>query len=259
MALSYTMDKIGPMARSAEDCAIVLTAISGHDAGDVASLADGEARFARAAASPRLRVGRVTNAWGNVQPDIAAITERAFSELRSAGAEIVDVALPDGPWEMAAAVTIQVEGGSAFDSFIDSGQLAELTDPGSRVGGYINQTISGADYVRAQRLRSVVQQKMDALFERVDVLAAASLPIAATTMEANLETDLMFSDPLGGIGNFCGLPAISVPSGFTSKNLPAGIQFVGRVLDDAKCVAAAEMFQSRTEWHRKRPRLRGTA
>ncbi len=91
------------------------------------------------------------------------------------------------------------------------------------------------------------------MFDTVDVLAAASLPVAATTMETNLETDLAFSDPLGAIGNFCGLPAVSVPSGFTSKKLPVGIQFVGRVLDDDVVIAAAKLFQSKTNWHEQRP------
>jgi aspartyl-tRNA(Asn)/glutamyl-tRNA(Gln) amidotransferase subunit A len=72
-------------------------------------------------------------------------------------------------------------------------------------------------------------------------------------METNIETELAFADPLGGIGNFCGLPAISVPSGFTSKGLPIGVQFVGRPFDDAKVVAAATRFQSLTEWHRHKP------
>ncbi len=252
MALSYSMDKIGPMARSAADCATVLDAISGHDAGDRGSLAESDAKFVHQRTTRRLRIGRVTNAWTSVDPEIAAITERAFTVLREAGATIVDVKLPEGPWEMAAGVTIQVEGASAFDTLIDSGRLAQLTDPGSRIGGYVNQTVSGADYLRAQRIRSIIQQKMDAMFQDVDVLAAASLPIAATTMETNLETDLAFSDPLGGIGNFVGLPAISVPSGFTAKKLPAGFQFVGRVLEDSTVVAAAELFQSRTKWHLER-------
>jgi aspartyl-tRNA(Asn)/glutamyl-tRNA(Gln) amidotransferase subunit A len=99
----------------------------------------------------------------------------------------------------------------------------------------------------------VLQEKMDAMFDTVDVLAAASLPIVATPMEANLEKDFNFADPLGGIGNACGLPAISVPSGFTSKNLPAGIQFVGRALDDNAVIAAARLFQSKTNWHRRTP------
>ena len=74
-------------------------------------------------------------------------------------------------------------------------------------------------------------------------------------MDANIETELAFADPLGGIGNFCGLPAISVPCGLTSKNLPAGIQFVGRAFDDAKVLAAAINFQSLTQWAERRPSL----
>jgi aspartyl-tRNA(Asn)/glutamyl-tRNA(Gln) amidotransferase subunit A len=253
MALSYSMDKIGPMARSAADCAAVLNAISGHDAGDRGSLPDASAKFSYEPPMRRLRIGRVTNAWTSIGPEIGAITARAFAAMKDAGAEIVDVTLPDGPWEVAAGVTIQVEGASAFDTLIDAGGLTRLTDPGSRIGGYVNQTVSGADYLRAQRLRLVIQQKMDAMFDDVDLLAAASLPIAATSMDTNLETDLAFSDPLGGIGNFVGLPAISVPSGFTSKRLPAGIQFVGRVLDDSLVIAAAEEFQRLTKWHLERP------
>ncbi len=256
MALSYSMDKIGPMARSAEDCGAILGVLAGHDAADRHSLPEEEARFTYDRKSRALRIGRVTNAWGtSMQPEIARVTDAAFATLRDAGATIVDVQLPDGPWEMAAAVTIQVEGASAFDDFIESGRVGELTDPGSRIGGYISKTISGADYHRAQRLRAVLQQKIDAMFDDVDVLAAASLPIVATPIEANLETDFAFSDPLGGIGNACGLPAISVPSGFTAKNLPVGIQFVGRAMEDDTVVAAARMFQEKTEWHRRHPPL----
>jgi aspartyl-tRNA(Asn)/glutamyl-tRNA(Gln) amidotransferase subunit A len=255
MALSYSMDKIGPMARSAEDCGFILAALAGHDKGDAHSLADDDARFGYQREPRKLRIGRVTNAWASMQPEIETITNAAFRTLESAGATIVDVALPEGPWEMAAGVTIQVEGGTAFDSFIETGRVAELEDPGSRLGGYINRTITGADYVRAQRLRAVLQVRMEQLLVNVDVLAAASLPLAATPMTANLETDLAFSDPLGGIGNFCGLPGISLPSGFTSKNLPAGIQFVGKPLDDNAVLAAARLFQSKTDWHRRHPKL----
>jgi len=237
MALSYSMDKIGPMARSADDCGLVLSAMSSF-------------RYTRA---PRkLRIGWVTNAWKDVQPDIARITSDALNVLRG-NATVSEIALPEGPWEIAAGTTISVEGASAFDSLIQSGRVSELVDALGRIGGYVNSTISGADYVRAQRIRTLLKAKMAELFKGVDVLAAASLPVAATTMETNLEVDLAFSDPLGGIGNFCGLPAISVPSGFTSKGLPAGIQFVGAVNDDDAVLAAANLFQSHTNWHTKTP------
>ena len=237
MALAYSMDKIGPMARTADDCGLVLAELSSF-------------KYTRAPRS--LRIGWVTNAWKDVQPDIAKITNDALDVLK-AHAKVEDVALPEGPWEIAAGVTISVEGASAFDMLIEPGRLNELTDPLGKIGGYVNATISGADYVRAQRIRTILRKKMDDMFKNVDVLAAASLPVAATTMETNLETDLAFADPLGGIGNFCGLPAISVPSGFTSKGLPAGIQFVGKFGDDDAVLAAANVFQLNTQWHTKVP------
>ncbi|HEY2325625.1 MAG TPA: amidase [Thermoanaerobaculia bacterium] len=255
MALSYSMDKIGPLARCAADCAIVLEEISGHDSNDTGSLQDNEAFFRYAKPQHPLRIGVLTNAWKDVNPEIAKITSDAIAVLRNAGAAATEAALPEGPWEAAAGVVISVEGASAFDTLIESGRVAELTDPLGKIGGYINQTIPGSDYERALRIRTVIQRKIDELFTRFDVLAAASLPIAATPMTTNLETDLSFADPLGGIGNFCGLPALSVPSGFTSKNLPAGIQFIGRALDDDAVVAAAELFQSKTNWHRRHPQL----
>jgi aspartyl-tRNA(Asn)/glutamyl-tRNA(Gln) amidotransferase subunit A len=237
MALAYSMDKIGPMARTADDCGIVLQAISNFE-------------YRRA---PRtLRIGWVTNAWKDVQPDIQRLTADALGVLR-AHAKVDEIALPEGPWEVAAGTTISVEGASAFDSLLESGRVFQLTDPLGKLGGFVNATISGADYVRAQRIRSILRKKMDELFTHVDVLAAASLPVVATTMETNLETDLAFADPLGGIGNFCGLPAISVPSGFTSKGLPAGIQFVGRVNDEDAVLTAANLFQANTQWHTKTP------
>ena len=253
MALAYSMDKIGPMARSAEDCALILHAIAGHDADDSGSLPDAQAKFTYAAPTKPLRIGWLTNAWKDIDHDVRQLTDLALNLLNHAGATIQNATLPEGPWEAAAGVTISVEGASAFESLIESGRVAELTDPLSRIGGYINMTVPGTDYERAQRLRSIITRKMDELFENVDVLAAASLPIVATSMDTNLETDLAFADPLGGIGNFCGLPAISVPSGFTEKKLPAGIQFVARPLDDSKVIAAAKLFQSHTDWHRRKP------
>lgn len=253
MALSYSMDKIGPMARSADDCGLILSTISGHDRNDNGSLPDDEAFFRYTRAESTLRIGVLTNAWKEPNAEVAKITNDAIDVFRRAGHHVGEVALPEGPWEVAAGVVISVEGASAFDMLIESGRVAELTDSLGRIGGYINQTVPGSDYVRALRIRSIIQRKIDALFDKFDVLTAASLPIAATSMETNLETDLAFSDPLGGIGNFCGLPALSVPSGFTSKNLPAGIQFVGRALDDDAVIAAADFFQSKTKWHRRHP------
>jgi aspartyl-tRNA(Asn)/glutamyl-tRNA(Gln) amidotransferase subunit A len=109
--------------------------------------------------------------------------------------------------------------------------------------------------MRALQIRGVFQKRVDALFDEFDVIATATQPVAATPLEMNLETELSFADPIGGIGNLCGLPAISVPCGFTAKKLPAGIQFVARARNDRFAIAAANLFQQHTDWHTKHPPL----
>ena len=298
MALSYSMDKIGPMGRTSDDCAIVLAFIAGHDPQDPASLPPGQAEFqpglplpglpvqhlpaghaaahgqagrghrgvppgGRSGSGPRVieariispqqfRVGWLSNAWKSVPAAIMEAMNQAKGVLREHVASIETVSLPEGPWETAAGIVIAVEGAAAFESLINSGGADELTDPLGRIGGYLNQQIPSSDFVRAMRIRGVLQKRMNELFDRFDVLVAASLPVTASPLETNLETGLAFADPLGGIGNFCGLPAVSVPCGWSNK-LPVGIQFVGRPLSDATVVAAANVFQENTDWHRQRP------
>src|SRR5258708_5101284 len=253
MALSFSMDKIGVLGRTADDCGMVLAGIAGHDVHDQASLADAAFIYNAAPPAKQLRIGWLTNAWKKVPPDIEAAVNAAVSLLKKSGAVIKDTKLPEGPWEAAAGTVISVEGAAAFDSLIESGRIAELNDPLGKVGAYVNQQIPASDYVRASRIRAVLQRKIDQMFEHFDVVAAASLPVTASPLSANLETDLDFADPLGGIGNFCGLPAVSVPCGFDSRKLPVGIQFVGRALEDQEVIGAARLFQQHSEWHRKRP------
>jgi aspartyl-tRNA(Asn)/glutamyl-tRNA(Gln) amidotransferase subunit A len=258
MALSYSMDKIGPMCRTAQDCDTVLQIISGHDPEDAGSLPASAAKYAGAPAAGRIRMGWMTNAWTEIAPDVSAPVAAARKALEaSTSVSMKDVALPEGPWEPAAGAVIAVEGATAFRSLIQSGKVAELSDPLGHIGGYINEEISASDFMLAQRIRGILTQKVDELFtqNQVDVLVAASLPVTASKLDANLDTALSFADPAGGIGNICGLPAISVPCGFGAHGLPVGLQFIGRVLDDARVVQAARLFQSRTDWHTKRPVL----
>jgi aspartyl-tRNA(Asn)/glutamyl-tRNA(Gln) amidotransferase subunit A len=257
MALSYTMDKIGPITRSAGDCDLVLKVISGHDPQDLGSLPDASAKYAGAeAVNGKLRIGWLVNQWKEISPEVnqASMAARQVLE-KSPSVAISNVSLPEGPWEIAAGIIISVEGASAFRDLIRSGRVAELNDPLGQLGGYMNEEISASDFILAQRIRAIVQKKMDEIFTKVDVLATPSLPVTASKIDANLDIALTFADPIGGIGNFCGLPAISVPCGFGQHNLPVSIQFIGRALDDAKVVQAARVFQSQTNWHKKRPQL----
>jgi aspartyl-tRNA(Asn)/glutamyl-tRNA(Gln) amidotransferase subunit A len=150
---------------------------------------------------------------------------------------------------------VAAESAASFRSLIRSGRLSELTDPLGQIAGYLNEQYSAADYLHAQIVRETIQKKMDALFENYDVLVAPSQPVAASPLTLNLETGLSFPDPLGGIGNICGLPALSVPCGFTDKNLPVGLQFVARAGDDLAVIQAARTFQQHTEWHKRHPKV----
>jgi aspartyl-tRNA(Asn)/glutamyl-tRNA(Gln) amidotransferase subunit A len=267
MALAYSLDKIGAMARSAEDCGIVLSVIAGHDPLDRSSLPPGEAAFSYAAASAAaaqranasrsayapLRIGWLTNAWEKPDAEIESAALAAVEVLQSHGATVSDAKLPEGPYEAAAGTIVSVEGAAAFRKLIDSGRVSELADPLGQIGGYVNEQVSASDYMRSLQIRLVFQERADALFDQFDVVAAPSLPVAATPLDTNLETDLSFADPVGGLGNLCGLPAMSAPCGFTSKKLPAGIQFVARAGNDRAVIAAASLLQQHTDWHTRRP------
>lgn len=254
MALAYSLDKIGPLARSADDCALVLAEIAGHDSLDRSSLSPRQATFHWPAPVPKnLRIGWLTNAWQKPDPEIEAAAKAAIAVLEKNGATVSDAKLPEGPYEAAAGTIVAVEGAAAFRDLIDSGRVAQLADPLGQIGGYVNQQVSADDYMLALQIRGVFQKRVDALFDDFDVIAAPTLPVAATPLDTNLETDLSFADPVGGLGNLCGLPAISVPCGFTSRKLPAGIQFLASVRNDHLPLAAATLLQRHTHWHLRRP------
>jgi aspartyl-tRNA(Asn)/glutamyl-tRNA(Gln) amidotransferase subunit A len=259
MALAYSMDKIGPLARSAEDCAHIFAAIAGHDFKDRATLPIDKAAFtyspsAELSAKP-LRVGLLANAWKKLDARAEKPIRSAELAVRKMFPGTKNTNLPEGPWEDAANVIMGVESASAFRELIRSAKVLQLADPLGQINGYVNEQIGGADYVRSLQIREILQQKMTDLFESFDVLVAASQPIAATPLETNLETDLVFPDPLGGIGNLCGLPALSVPCGFTEEKLPVGLQFIGRAGNDAAVIRAARTFQQHTDWHRRHPKI----
>ena len=259
MVLAPSMDKIGPMARSAEDCARIFAAIAGHDPKDRGTVPIDKGAFTYSPSmelhARPLKVGWLTNAWKSLAPGVAKPIDAANRILKKYFSSVKDVALPVGPWEDAGNIIVGVESAVSFRTLIRSGRVSELTDPLGQIAGYVNEQYSAADYLQALKVREIIQKKMDSMFDTFDVLAAASQPVPATPLTMNLETDLAFPDPLGGIGNICGLPAMSVPCGFTDKNLPVGLQFVGRAGDDYAVIQAGRTFQLHTEWHKRHPKI----
>jgi aspartyl-tRNA(Asn)/glutamyl-tRNA(Gln) amidotransferase subunit A len=249
------MDKIGPMARAAGDCGLILAAIAGHDDDDRASLPPDQAAFRYPEIMNKmwkpLRIGWIEQKM--LVPGGDAVMKDAVAVVKKNGANVTDAKLPDGPWEAAAGIVVSVEGAAAFDSLIESGKVAELVDPSGKVGGYVGQAIPSVDFVRTQRIRGVLQTKMAEMFASYDLLASATLPVTASKLEENLEEGLSFPDPMGGIGNFLGLPAISVPCGFAENKMPLGLQFVAAPLNEHLVLRPANAFQAQTDWHKRRP------
>jgi aspartyl-tRNA(Asn)/glutamyl-tRNA(Gln) amidotransferase subunit A len=251
MALSYSLDKLGPLARTVGDCALVLAAIAGYDAADPASLP--ESQFT-AEAKPRaqLRLGwMVDQAKGQPQANVEVFAA-ARAKLTALGFSVEDARLPDGPWGSAAWVILSAEAASAMGDLLRSGRVRELADPLSRTGGYAGAEIPADDLLRAQRIRGVLQAKIARVWERFDVLVGPSRGEVAFRLEQNLAEAFDAPDPMGASGNLLGLPAVGVPCGFVG-GLPLGLQFMARPLDEHAALQAAATYQNATDWHLRHP------
>ena len=256
MAIAWSMDKLCPMARTADDCGLVLSVIGGHDPKDIDSVR-GDFRYPAPELEPKkpLRIGRLTNAWNKLDPGLDDSVNAALKILEQNGARVSDVAIPDGPYEQVAELTIQMEAVSSFQDLIESGRCFELEDPLGKINGYAGSEFSVTDYLQVQRVRTFLQKQIDGLFDHYDVLATAGESSAASLIE---DVDDDSEGPIGtrepdGISSLCGLPAVTVPCGFSKDSLPFGVQFIGRAQNDHAVIAAARLYQSHSDWHKKRP------
>jgi len=258
--LSWSLDHAGPMARSVEDSAIILQAIAGYDAKDNASANVAVPNFLTGLkdGTKGLRVGVPRRNWFDENLGIHRQTEAVFDQtlkvLDSLGAMIVDI---DGkPFSLArkANQTILVCEAYAYHE-------KTMQETPMKFGSSVRRRIiegaflSAGDYLTAQRARAVLNEQICANFANVDVFAvpgAARPPEPFEAMDPN-EQNMRpsFTNPF----NLTGLPAISVPCGFTEGNLPAGIQFIAPAFQEATCLRVAYAYEQATEWHKQRPPL----
>lgn len=217
MALSFTMDKIGPMARSAEDCGLVLAAIAGHDPADPASLPpQPEASGAADVRGMRLGIVRLDPKKGG-DAEVFDAFEAAIRLFTEQGLHLREAKLPDLAFEPAAIAFITAEAVAAFEPLISSGKNRELVDPAAHIAAETARAVTGADYVRAMQARRIMQAEMDTLFETYDVLVSPSVPYLATKLSADLETGPSRPrragrrrQPLRPTGPFCPLRLLQV-------------------------------------------------
>lgn len=254
MALSWTLDKLGPMARTADDCGLVLNAIAGRDSEDASSI-DRAFCYPPACVEHRpFRFGVVAGVVEKVQPEVKANFETSLDVLRRFGT-VEEVKLPEAPFGTALSTILSAEKASAFEDFVSSGQVGELTAPEDRFGGYAEQMIFAKDYIKALRIRGVLNRQLDELLSHFDsVLAPTTVTVAPPIAKTFAEYSAGFRySQLGVASNLAGVPAISLPNGFGERGLPTGLMFVGRAFDETTLLAAAVAFQRQTDWHLKHP------
>lgn len=261
MALSWSMDKIGPMCRTADDCAMVLAAIAGRDPQDTATVDREFSWSPETVRRRRFRIGVLKHATAGVQPEVAANFERSLGTVADFADLVPDVELPDFPYATVALRLIGAEASSAFEDLLESGRAALLTAPEDRYGGYGGAFVFAKDYLKCLRLRGQMARAVDEVFARYDAVVSptrgtVAFPIGKSFNEAWPSVPLppgVRSQPLGAAANIVGLPAVAVPNGFGAENLPTSLTFTGRAFDDSLVIAAALEFQNRTDWHRRRP------
>jgi aspartyl-tRNA(Asn)/glutamyl-tRNA(Gln) amidotransferase subunit A len=252
MALSWTLDKLGPMARSAEDASLVLAALAGPDTTDHSSMVGSYKHVKR---NPRgLRVGVLTEDFSGAEPGAEAAWTAAVKTLEASGMTLGDAALPDQPYGDVAGAIIMMEGRAAFADVISGPKLALLNDPEQRTGLAAGMAGRGVDYLRATQLRAGCRQAVAGVFQKFDVLVAPVYTGGAPPADANLDTTFPGGNGLlNTAGNCVGIPCVAVPMGRTDAGLPLGMQICAAAGNERAAVAAARLFQSRTHWHIDRP------
>jgi len=256
MALSWTMDKIGPICRTAEDCGHVLNAIAGPDAEDPTSIATPWS-YDRQPVDRKFRFAAFRVEKSEMQAEVFANYENSLEILRTLGT-IDIIELPDLPYSVVGSTIVSCEMAAAFESFIRSGDVWQLSAPEDRWGGHSNLVIPAKDYINALRIRTKIQREMDRLMSPFDAIITPTLNTESgpiTQRFSEWARGFVCSE-IGGAANVAGLPAITVPNGFGERGLPTGIEFTGSALEENRILAIAGSYQSATDWHTKHPEIK---
>ena len=273
MPLAWTLDKPGPLALTADDCGLVLNAIAGFDPDDPSTAprafsqragraatgvhAAATQRDGAASGRRRFRLALPEGATDDTEPAVRDNFAAALAVLGEV-ADIEPVALPDHPYEAVISAILLSESASIFAELAYSGRTAEMTAPEDRYGIYARGATLAADYLRAQRIRHRLARDLDRLLAPYDALVTPSRPGVASPLDERFSRGGKRPAkrprcPISAAGNLAGLPAISVPSGFTEDGLPTGIQFVGRAYEEQAILAVAAAYQTLTPWHHRHP------
>lgn len=262
--LAWSLDHVGPIAKSVEDAAIMLAAIAGPDEKDPSAssrpVPDYRKEMMGDIRGMRLGIPR-QYFFEHVDPEIQQAVRVAIRQLESLGATSVEVdtpALENGP-AMEAHITL-VEATSYHEPYLKS--QANDYGPGVRTDLEAGRYLLGTDYVKSQRARTLLKQHFNEAFKHADVIVSPTLPAFPPTVgdtwvqsgdlrENIIDAFLRFNIPY----DLTGFPAISVPCGFSATGLPIGFQIAGKAFDEVTVLKAAHAYEQSTKWHLSRPPL----
>ncbi|MFD8377424.1 amidase [Streptomyces sp. NPDC059679] len=252
--LSWSLDHVGPITRTVEDAALVLTALAGHDPRDPASLTTPPAADYRPAAGADLRGLRVgvprTYYFDHIDPEVEAAVRRAIDQLQTLGARLVEVEIPMTRYIQATQWGLMVPEATAYHE----GTLRtvpELYQADVRILLEAGALMPAGDYLRAQRARALMRQEWARMLREVDVIAAPTVP--ATAVKADQETITWADGTVEGVSdayvrlsspaNITGVPSLSIPVGHDTAGLPFGMQLLGRPLGESALLRIGHAYE----------------
>jgi aspartyl-tRNA(Asn)/glutamyl-tRNA(Gln) amidotransferase subunit A len=258
LPLSWSLDHCGPLTGTVEDAAIVLNAIVGHDPADPAS-ADRVMPDLTTALDGRvrgLRVGLLAEYLGeNVDPEVATAVRTAARDLERLGTRVEEVSVPEVEHGAGASLAIlYAEAAAVHERWLRTHRDAYGADVLERLSQ--GERLTATQYLKGQRARRVLIDRFAALFERLDGLITPTVPIVAPTVP-DARGNAARGQLLGftRLFNVLGLPALSVPCGFSAGGLPIGLQVVGRPFDEPTVLRVAHAYEQQAGWHRRRPAI----
>lgn len=259
--LAYSLDHIGPMARSAADCALLLSVLAGHDPSDPSCSTEPVDDYLTALTGDltgvRIGVDNMSHAPTPVDdPVVLGVLSAAIDSMRAAGAEIVPIQLPlYEELTLVNVMTIVAEAAAYHQPDFESSwsSFGRLTR--NRIASSLYYTAT--DFMQAQRVRRVGMRKLADLFTQVDlVLTPTATSGAPLLSESNgTKVDGAAAAVRTGYWNSTGNPVLSVPMGATDGGLPLGLQIAGRPFEEALVLRAGDAYQRRTDWHLQVPSL----
>jgi len=254
MALSWTMDKIGLMSRTADDAGLILNVLAGPDPLDPSASARPYSYPATTPARPPFRFATLKGAEAKLQPEIRDNYLASLEVLKELGT-LTEIELPDFPYSALASTFISCEMAAAFQGMVTTGDVWELTAPEDGPGAHAALYIPAVDYINALRIRAKVQPALDALLAKFDAVITPALATVSPPLDRDFREYQkgLTAGPIGGAANVAGLPGLTIPNGLGEGGRPTALQLTGRAFEENTLIAIAAKYQEQTNWHTLKP------